>query len=1068
MLPVIVFVALFLLVLLCGMRIARAAETPDWENPGVLGRNKEEPVCTRMPFPDTASAIRLPREQSPFHFSLNGDWKFHWAPNPGVRPEEFYAVTFDDSAWDTILVPANWEMEGYGTPIYLNVNYPFPANPPRIPHDDNPVGSYRRHFTAPEAWSGRQVFIQFGGVYSAFYLWVNGHKVGYSQESKTPAEFNITPYLQEGENLLAVEVYRWCDGSYLEDQDMWRLSGIFRDVFLYSVAPLHISDYAIVSDLDAAYLDARLTVRATLRNLDEEARVCPRVEAILHDPDGAPVGGPIVLISEASEIAPGAQTAFLGALHVASPLKWTSETPYLYTVVLTLKDDTGAVVEAHGVRHGFRKIEVREKRFLINGAPIHIKGVNRHEHSPDRGRAVTRDEMKRDALIMKQHNINTVRTSHYPNHPAWYDLCDQYGLYVIDEANIESHGMGYGLDKTLGNNPTWEAAHVDRVRRMVERDKNHPSVIMWSMGNEAGPGCNFAVCAALIRQLDPTRPIHYERYNEVADVHSEMYQRIPQLLDYVASGSGKPYMLCEYAHAMGNSVGNLQDYWDVFEAHPVFMGGCIWDFVDQALRKSFDDPRGSRKTPAPHYKKDWFWAYGGDYGECRHDDIFCCDGLFQADRTPNPSAAEVKKVYQYIKFEPVDLSGGKIRVHNKHYFLDTGYLEMHWEIMSDGELLEQGLLPMMDIPPGESEAVIIPFTPPIARPATETFITLSAHLAKEQPWAAAGFEVAWDQYKLPVANVPAIITKPDTVAAVAVTEDADAITVTGGNFTATLDKITGDMVSWKAADAEMIIAPLRPNFWRAPTDNDRGNNMPVRLAYWRDATAHRRITEIVVTHPAPGAAQVAIQSVLPDNLALMLTTYTVYGNGDVVVAVSMQREEDAPELPRFGMQVAIPGCYNQMAWFGRGPHESYCDRKTGAAVGLYRGLVEECIQGYVRPQENGNRTGVRWISLTDTRGRGLLASGMPTIHASAWPYTQEDLEAATHDCMAPRRDLVVLNLDYRQMGVGGDDSWGALPLEKYRLTYTVFGCRFRLTPLISGKEDVIALSKRCYPESTGR
>ncbi len=1057
-----IVVALVFPLLLCRARDARAADAPDWEDPRVLGRNKEQPGCTRMPFPDAAAARRLERARSPYGMSLNGAWKFCWAPNPDARPRGFQEIGFDDSRWDTIPVPSNWEMQGYDIPIYLNVNYPFPADPPRIPHDNNSVGAYRTRFVVPNDWAGREVFIQFGGVYSAFYLWVNGREVGYSQESKTPATFNISTHLQPGENLLAVEVYRWCDGSYLEDQDMWRLSGIFRDVLLYSVTPMHIRDYGLSSDLDAAYLDATLTVHATVRNLGAEPSAPAHIAAVLYDPEGTPVETELTV--EVPEIAAGAEATVSGVISVPNPLKWTAETPNCYTVTLVLKDATGMVLEAHAARHGFRKIEIRDKRFLINGVPFHIKGVNRHEHSPDRGRAVTREEMEQDVLLMKRHNINTVRTSHYPNQPTWYDLCDQYGLYVIDEANIESHGMGYDWDKTLGNHPDWEAAHVDRVRRMVERDKNHPSIIMWSMGNEAGPGCNFDACAALIRELDASRPIHYERYNEVADVHSEMYQSMQQLLAYAASDSEKPYMLCEYAHAMGNSVGNLQEYWDVFEAHPIFMGGCIWDFVDQALRKSFDDPRGDRKSPAPHYNRDWFWAYGGDYGEKCHDDIFCCDGLFQADRRPNPSAAEVKKVYQYIKFLPEDLRAGDVCIQNKHAFLDTGHVEIHWKTIGDGEPFEQGVLPIMAIPPGTSRNVNIPFTPPIARPGAEYFIILSARLAANQQWAPAGFEVAWDQYELPVTTLPPVVTQPEALPEIAVAEQEQGVRVSGDGFAVTVDSATGVMTSWRVNDTEMLVAPLEPNFWRAPTDNDRGNNMPVRLACWRDAAAGARITEMLTTRPKRGMARIAVQRALPDGLGLMLTTYTVYGNGDIVVTLSLQRDEKAPELPRFGMRMALPGCFNQAIWYGRGPHENYWDRKTGAAIGVYQSAVEELIHPYVRPQENGNRCDVRWLTLTDKQGKGLFVSGMPTFDAGAWPYSQEDVEAADHDCLLSRRDSVTLHLDYRQMGVGGNDSWGALPLDAYRLTYATFAHRFRMGPLSMGTEDVSTWHNRTYPE----
>jgi len=667
-------------------RCAAAADAPDWENPAVNAKNREPIGCTRMPFPDAEAARTQPRESSPWFQSLDGNWNFHWVPKPADKPTGFQDPAFDISSWKEIPVPSCWELEGYGIPIYTNVKYPFPADPPHLPKDDNPVGSYRRTFTVPEAWAGRQVFLHFGGVYSAYYVWVNGQEVGYSEDSKLPSEYNITKHLKPGENTLAVEVYRWCDGSYLEDQDYWRYSGIFRPVCIYSTAPVQIRDFWAQSDLDAAYKDATLKVSATVRNLGAAAAAGCSVEATLYDAAGKTVGQTLKMPVGAT--VPGAETVVTASAPVTNPLKWTAETPNLYRLVVVLKDAKGKVIEADACNHGFRKIEIKDGVFMINGAAVRVKGVNRHEHDMYHGRTISVEGMIQDIKLMKQYNMNIVRTCHYPNREEWYDLCDQYGLYIMDEANVESHGMGYEMDKSLGNNPDWKTAHLERTIRMVQRDKNHPCVTFWSLGNEAGPGCNFEATAAAIREVDRSRPIHYERYNQVADIHSEMYYRIPDMRKYAQSGEKKPFFLCEYSHSMGNSTGNFQDYWDLIESNPIFMGGCIWDWVDQGLVKKFSDPRGPKIAPtaaderlghglpvkpAASYKEDWFMAYGGDYGDRPTDWNFCCNGLMRADRTPSPATVEVKKVYQYVKVKPVNLNDGTVSILNKYDFVSTAF-----------------------------------------------------------------------------------------------------------------------------------------------------------------------------------------------------------------------------------------------------------------------------------------------------------------------------------------------------------------------------------------------------------
>lgn len=1009
------------------------AELEDWENPAVNGRNREPVHCTLMPFPGAASAANGSPAASLFYKSLNGTWKFRWVPKPDERPRNFYLPAFDASAWDEIPVPSNWEMQGYGIPIYSNVAYPHPANPPYIPHDNNPVGSYRTDFEIPEGWAGRQVFLQFGGVMSAFYVWLNGEMVGYSEDSMIPAEFNVTRFLTGGKNVLAVEVYRWCDGSYLEDQDMWRMSGIYREVMLYTTPTVHVRDFFVLSDLDGACRNAAVRVTAKVRNYGAVANGCS-VEMSIIGPDGNEAA--MARASQIDMLEGNAEAEVSLNEHVEGVRTWSAETPVLYTVVLTLKDATGALVEAVSCRHGFRKIEVRDKQLFLNGVSVKLKGVNRHEHDPERGKAITVAGMVQDIKIMKQNNINTVRTSHYPNQTAWYDLCDEYGLYVVDEANVESHGMGYDLDKTLGNRPEWEQAHVERITGMAERDKNHACVIFWSLGNEAGSGCNFTAAAKALRAMDTSRPIHYERFNEITDIHSEMYHPIESMRLYAADKPSKPFFLCEYAHAMGNSVGNLQDYWDLIESEPCFIGGCIWDFVDQALRKRMDAPPG------------WFWAYGGDYGDMPNDGIFCCNGVVQADRKPNPSLWEVKKVYQTITVTPVDLVAGKVRIRNKYDFTNLNAFELVWELAMDGAVEQQGTLGRIDLAPKQAVEVSVPLAMPVLKAGAEYWIKVSFRLAEATPWAEKGHVVAWDQYKVPYPVPAAKTVDVALLAALSITEDTERIRVTGEGFRMAIGRISGAIESYAVGNVELIHTPLIPNFWRAPIDNDMGNNMPDRLGVWRDAGPNLKVTRIEVKRTSPQVIRVDVSARLAAKDAQLETTYTVYGSGDVIVENTfMPGNGELPELPRSGMQMALRGEFEHLTWYGRGPHENYWDRKTGAAFGVYSATVEEQIHRYVRPQENGNKTGVRWVAFSNDAGVGLLAVGMPELCFSAWPFSMQDLEECTHDYQLPRRDFVTVNLDYQQMGVGGDTSWGALTHPEYTLPAQRYSYRFRLSPL---------------------
>jgi beta-galactosidase len=1021
--------------------VVYAAQPPDWENQEMIGRNKEPAHCTMTIYPDARTAMEGARYASPFYKSLNGSWQFNWVGKPADRPADFYKLDYDVSGWDAIPVPSNWEMHGYGIPIYSNIRYPFgdpgknwEADPPHIPHDDNPVGSYRTTFTVPDSWSGRQVFIHFDGVESAFYLWINGRKVGYSQGSRTLAEFDITDYLRAGENVLAAEVYRWSDGSYLEDQDFWRLSGIFRDVYLYSVADLHIRDFHVKADLDERYQDGNVAVEVTVRNYRDSMQGF-RIDAEVLDTDGTAL---FSLPGAATNLEGDAEVSF-GLNHsVSAPRKWSAEQPNLYLLMLTLRNDDAQVIEAVPCTFGFRQVEIKGGQLLVNGKAIYIKGVNRHEHDPDAGHTVSTESMITDIKLMKQHNINTVRTSHYPDTPEWYDLCDRYGIYLIDEANIESHGMGYQPRRTLGNKPEWKEAHLDRTIRMVERDKNHPSVIIWSLGNEAGDGANFEATSGWIHKRDPSRPVHYERAETRphTDIVCPMYTKFNRLIAYGRRDRDRPMILCEYAHAMGNSVGNLQDYWDIFEKYKHLQGGCIWDWVDQGLRKKAADGKE-------------FWAYGGDYGDEPNDSNFCCNGLVQPDRKPNPSVLEVKKVYQYIKVEPLDLAIGKVRVRNKYDFVSLDFTDVLWELTADGKVVQSGSLPKLSLPPGREQEVRVPFEKPELRPGAEYWLKVSFVLAEDAPWAERGHVVAWDQFKVPFEVPPVPEPEVASMPELSLRQSGNSVIVNGKDFTVMVGKKNGAIESFEFGGKQLIAAPLVPNFWRAPIDNDEGNEMPERLGVWRQAGQNRKVTEVSSEQAGPRTVRITVRSTLPAGRSEYGSVYTVYGNGDIVVENSFAPGNDLPDLPRFGMQMAMPGEFSTMTWFGRGPHESYWDRKTGAAVGLHSGPVEEQIHDYVRPQETGNKTDVRWVALTNADGVGLMAIGMPLLSVSAWPFTMQDLEEAEHVNELPRRDTVTVNIDYKQMGVGGDDSWGARTHREYTLPAKPYSYSFRLRPCSS-------------------
>jgi beta-galactosidase len=1209
------------------------AEPPDWENPQVFGIGKEEPHTTLMVYPDVQTALQGDCERSPYFRSLNGTWKFHWSADPASRPENFYQVRYNDSPWDEIPVPSNWQMHGYGIPLYTNMTYPFQKDPPRVMGDPpqnytnfkwrNQVGSYRRTFALPDGWKNRKVFMQFDGVDSAFYLWINGRKVGYSQGSRTPAIFNITPYLQEGNNLLAAEVYQNCDGSYLEDQDFWRLSGIFRDVYLWSVADLHIRDFFVKTDLDEQYRDATMKVEVDLVNDNNQAQRCG-LEVQLFDNRGVKTAA---IKTDSIAIPANNKTSLAPSIKLSNPAKWTAETPNLYKLVLILTAENGNVIETTSHNVGFRKIEIKNGQLLVNGKAIYMKGVNRHEHDPETGHAVSMASMVQDITLMKQFNINTVRTSHYPDDPRWYDLCDRYGLYVIDEANIESHGMGYGRE-TLARVPAWKQAHLDRTIRMVERDKNHPSIILWSLGNEAGDGSNFTATSNWIRQRDPSRPVHYERAGsgENTDVVCWMYPSIQRMVNYAKSNPAKPLILCEYAHAMGNSVGNLQDYWDAIEEYPALQGGSIWDWVDQGLWK--DVPTGRRPrvrdrirgttglvvsgtvdsdgltgavaldesshlnltgpltleaevkgnrsgssycpliSKGDHqyllrldnggiafvlFKDNWvstrtnsynqtqltdgwnritgvydgtkarlyvngreiaqmdlpggkidssthlvnigrnsevpgrvtslpirrariynralspnevsnpetrpadgllldmdltkiydsvplpnpsgakrFIAYGGDFGDNPNDGNFCCNGLIQPDRKPNPHLWEVKKVYQNIKVTPLEPSAGTIRIHNKNFFVNLNQFECTWTLRVNGRELRTGSLGRIDLAPQQSKE--IPLKIALPRIAGEMLLTIYFRFPEPTLWASQGHVVAWDQFSL-TGEFPKPVP-PVSGNSLNLTTQENSYTIRGNNFSLAINRQNGALESLQYDMQEVLTQPLVPNFWKVPNDNQQRNNYLGRMGKWRNASDGRKITSTKTEQPNAGQVRVTVDMELLAGDVDYQIVYDIFDNGSVLVATNYQPDPDTriPSLPRFGMTLAIPKQYNQVRWYGRGPHESYWDRKSGAEIALHEKTVEDMVFPYIRSQDTGNRTDTRWFSVADEQGKGLWITMMDKpMSFSVWPYTMEDLQQAHHDYELPRRDFNTVFVDGKLHGVGGDNSWGARTHSQYQL-----------------------------------
>ena len=1044
-------------------------EPRDWENPEVFNINRADPHASLISFPDEKSALESIKTNSPDYLSLDGTWKFNWVKSPDQRPFWFFKDDYDISDWKDIEVPSNWQMKGYDVPVYVNIPYPYKNNPPYIPHEWNPVGSYKRNFKVSPDWKNKEVFLHFGAVSSAFYVWVNEEMVGYSEDSKVPAEFNITKFLNGGENTVAVEVYRWCDGSYLEDQDFWRMSGIQRTVFLHARPKTYISDLFVIGDLENNYSEGLLNLDVSLNGKasDEKDFI---VEASLFD-------GEIKIYTVTKNVVLSEGKVIVNFTEKFPGIKiWSAENPNLYSVLISLMDMKGNILEKVSTKTGFRKVEIVKSQLLINGVAILLKGTNMHEHDDINGHVVDEAMVLKDIRVMKSNNINAVRTSHYPQQEFWYEMCDKYGLYLIDEADIESHGIGYDKDITIADKPEWAATHSDRMQRMVERDKNHPSVIIWSMGNEAGDGHNFLDGYKWIKGRDKTRPVQYERaeHNTNAperhtDIWCPMYSKIEYLEAYAKDEKNdRPLIMCEYAHAMGNSTGNLQDYWTVIEKYPKLQGGFIWDWVDHGLLKT--DENGEK-----------FWAYGGDYGEegIPSDGNFCINGLVWPDRTPHPGLAEVNKVYQYVGFDPVDLTEGKIRIKNKYDFTNLSEFNFEWEVISDGVVSQSGKLTIPDLKPKAETMVAIPLKKTDPARGAEYFLNI--RVLRSDEWNSVPEEhvYASAQFKLPEQGAP-LFAKRDDLAVLQTNTAEKKLNVSGSDMKLVFDLEKGRLESYAYKGKELIKKGPEPDFWRPPTDNDYGYGMDKKLGVWKKAGESTVVTKANISQPELGKVIVSftydIKGSEGEKIAGYASVYTIYGSADVVVKNQFSKISDnIPEIPRMGMQMQLPAEFTNLKWLGRGPHENYTDRKTSADVGLYESTVADQYVPYIRPQENGYKTDTRWLTLTDDNGTGILFSGDPLICFAALNNIHDDFEspgklsqyrkdaksANTHTVDVKPLDLVNLNIDLGQMGVGGDDSWGAVIHPQYRLSEKKYEYSFRIRPIVKD-DDILKLAKEKF------
>lgn len=1051
-----------------------------YEDPSVSGINRDASRATSYSFASVDDAVSCDREKTNRYLSLNGDWDFSFALKPADAPVDFYQSRV--SGWKKIPVPSSWEMQGYDKPIYKSAVYPFrPVNPPHVPQDYNGVGCYQRTFTIPAGWKNMNVTLHFGGVSSAYKVWLNGKFVGYAEDSFLPSEFNITPYLQEGENILSVWVIRWSDGSFLEDQDQWRMSGIHREVMLKAEPALRIADFSYRTKLDKDYKDALLSIRPRIENLTGKEVPGYVLKAQLFDKNKKPVLNEPLKISVdniINEIYPRLDNVKYGLLetNISNPDKWSTEVPNLYTLVLSLEDSAGNLLEAKSCRLGFRSIEFSKEnsKLLINGKQTYIYGVNRPDHHPTKGKALSREDILQDVRTIKQFNFNTIRLSHYPSDPYLLDLCDEFGIMVIDEANLETHGLG----GKLSNDPTWTGAYLERSCRMALRDKNHPSIIFWSLGNEAGSGPNHAAMAAWLHDFDITRPVHYEpamgspKQDGYIDVNDPRYpkandhsHRIQNPLDqyyvdmvsrmypamYTApllvnqkNGDKRPIFFCEYAHAMGNSAGNIKDFWDQWTKTDRVIGGCIWEFKDQGLLKK--DSAGVE-----------YYAYGGDYGE-KYFDNFTIKGVVNADGKPKGAMYECKKVFQLLDAEWVNGAKGLMKISSRAAVINADAYIPSLVIKEDGNIVLNKTLPPIHLAAGQETTIDISPYMYVLKRSAEYYAEIHFTLAADESWAPKGFEVASSQLKL-LDPVPLRTGIMHGNMNINFTEDGENINIKGKDFSIQVSKANGALSSYIYKGKQQLLSPLLPHFTRPLTDNDKRGWKPQRkLKQWYNndlkliSTKANKQFEYVIVHSE--------YSLINDSAKVNIL-YRINAAGVIKVDYLLDVKPGLPNIPKVGMQCGIERTYDNIEWYGRGPFENYIDKRYGADVGTYSMPVDAFMEHYVVPQENGNRTDIRWMYLSDKNKEGLLVVADSLLSMSASPYTDANVEVARHTNKLKDAGFINLNIDLVQMGVGGNDSWSevAAPLDQYQVKAMPYHYAFYLLPYKKGTQGISAVSK---------
>lgn len=1012
------------------------AQKNEWQDPELNSVNRAPMHTNYFAYESVEMAEKNAKDLSKNYMTLNGLWKFNWVRDVDQRPTDFFQIGFNDKGWDNMPVPGMWELNGYGDPVYLNRGYAwrnqFESNPPDIPIKNNHVGSYRREITIPADWKDKEVFVHFGSVTSNIYLWVNGKYVGYSEDSKLEAEFNLTSYLMPGKNLIAFQVFRWCDGTYVEDQDFFRFSGVARDSYLYARNKQYIHDIRVTPDLDVQYEDGSLNVSLEMKGNGV-------VDLDLKDTEGNSV----------------ATTQIMGSgkltvdMRVANPAKWTAETPYLYTLTATLKS-RGKVLEVIPLKVGFRKIEMRNAQILINGQPVLFKGVNRHEMDPDRGYVVSRERMMQEIKIMKEFNINAVRTSHYPNDNQWYELCDEYGLYVVAEANVESHGMGYG-ERTLAKNPLYAKAHLERNQRNVQRSYNHPSIIFWSLGNEGGFGENFLACFDWIRKEDKTRPVQYEQDHkaEVTDVFCPMYYTYEQCEEYLINNPHVPLIQCEYAHAMGNSMGGFKEYWDLIRKYPSYQGGFIWDFADQSIR--WKNKYGVE-----------IYAYGGDFNPYDASlQNFCNNGLVNPDRVPNPHAYEVGYFYQSIWTAPADMENGEISIYNEYFFRDLSAYYMEWQLLADGEVVQTGIVNELSVAPQQQVKMKLGIHEMKDEfcEGKELLLNVVYKLKESETFLPAGFIVAKNQMTVRPFQTSELVLCDERKTNIAFVvpqvrdNDWDFLIIEGESFSLDFNKQTGFLCRYRVDNHDLIHngGELRPNFWRAPTDNDFGADLQNKYRAWLNPLMELKSLEHEYIHDI---VTVKAEYDMPSVSAKLILTYLINNKGAIKVTQQLKTDKsvEISNMFRFGMQLQMPKEYYKIDYYGRGPIENYADRNHYTDLGRYRQTVAEQVYPYIRPQETGTKTDIRWWKQLNAAGDGLQFVADAPFSASALNYNIESLDEGIHKRQVhfpevQPVDFTNICIDKAQMGLGCINTWGALPLEQYCLPYADYEFSFIITPV---------------------